>query len=131
MVGRRGADASCPRALELTECTFTGCTVDSGVGAGGAVAVFDTTAVISGCVFEGGQGTAVLFESSSADGMHKIEVSACLPWSALPCRVRFETDGCLIDRSFDPTILRGGGGALFMGPRQCALRVRVFCFALT
>lgn len=83
MVGRRGADASCPRSLELTETTFTGCSVDSGIGAGGAVAVFDTTAVITDCLFEGNHGTAVLFESSSADGIHKIEVSAC-PCPAVP-----------------------------------------------
>eukprot|EP00752_Nemacystus_decipiens_P002934 g2729.t1 len=75
LVGRRGADVSCPRTLELTDTTFTGCEVDSNVGAGGAVAVFDTTARISGCVFEGSVGTAVLFESSSAEGMHKIEMS--------------------------------------------------------
>lgn len=75
LAGRRGG-AACPRTLELKDTTFTGCSVDSGVGAGGAVAVFDTTAEIVDCVFEGSQGTAVLFESSSAVGQHKLDVSA-------------------------------------------------------
>lgn len=75
MAGRRG-QAACPRPLELTETTFTNCVVDSGVGAGGAVAVFDATVVISDCFFQASQGTAVLFESSSAEGTHKLDVSA-------------------------------------------------------
>ena len=74
MVGGPDEDA-CPRELTITETTFRVCTVRPSVGEGGSLAIFDTTAMLTNCVFEGGGGAAVLFESSSAGGEHKLNVS--------------------------------------------------------
>lgn len=38
------------------------------------MAIFDTTATLTDCVFEGSVETALLFESSSASGEHQLEV---------------------------------------------------------
>lgn len=59
----------------MTSCTFRDCTVNHATGAGGSLAIFDTSATITDCAFEGSVGTALLFESSSASGEHKISVS--------------------------------------------------------
>ena len=74
MVGGPGEEA-CPRELSVTGSVFSGCSVEPGLGEGGALAIFDTTAELTDCTFEGSVGTAILFESSSADGEHKLDVS--------------------------------------------------------
>ena len=73
LVGRPG-EAECPRSLEVTNCDFTRCTVSVGNGAGGSMAIFDTSAEVVGCTFEQSQGTAVFFQSSDAN-TYQLEVS--------------------------------------------------------
>ena len=68
-------DEACPRELKVTGSTFSGCSVAAGLGEGGALAIFDTTAQLTDCSFDAGTGSAILFESSSADGDHKLDVS--------------------------------------------------------
>lgn len=93
LVGRRG-QAECPHELVLANSSFTTCVVSPTAGAGGSLAIFDTSATITECTFEKGQGTAVLFESSSPNGSHTISVSeafyhyCCSAWrleKTLPC----------------------------------------------
>lgn len=74
LVGRPDT-AGCAQGLFMENSTFTGCTVAFSNGVGGSVAIFDTSADITDCTFESSQGTAVLFESSSADGDHLLSVS--------------------------------------------------------
>eukprot|EP00752_Nemacystus_decipiens_P011910 g10561.t1 len=76
LVGGPDEDA-CPRALTITNSVFSGCSVDSALGEGGSLAVFDTTAELTACTFEASVGTAILFESSSADGEHKLDMTSC------------------------------------------------------
>eukprot|EP00752_Nemacystus_decipiens_P011906 g10557.t1 len=76
LVGGPDEDA-CPRALTITNSVFSGCSVDSALGEGGSLAVFDTTAELTTCTFEASVGTAILFESSSADGEHKLDMTSC------------------------------------------------------
>ncbi|CAN0357500.1 unnamed protein product [Ectocarpus sp. 12 AP-2014] len=71
LVNRPDQDA-CPRELDLSNSTFSGCTVGSTTGAGGSVAIFDTSATITDCIFESSVGTAVLFSSSSDSGEHQL-----------------------------------------------------------
>lgn len=59
----------------MTECTFSGCKVNQADGAGGSLAIFDTSASVEDCLFESSAGTAVLFQSSDASGSHKFNVS--------------------------------------------------------
>ncbi|CAM9181705.1 unnamed protein product [Hapterophycus canaliculatus] len=75
LVGRPGV--GCPRGLDMEDCTFDGCTADNAAGAGGSLAIFDTSAEIKSCVFQNSVGTALLFESSSADGDHKLSLKSC------------------------------------------------------
>lgn len=65
----------CDRELTVTGSTFSGCRVASTTGEGGSLAIFDTSATLRDCIFESSAGTAILFESSSADGDHKLDVS--------------------------------------------------------
>ncbi|CAM9804479.1 unnamed protein product [Scytosiphon promiscuus] len=74
LVGRPGV--GCPYELTMTGCTFDGCSVDHTAGAGGSLAIFDTSATIESCVFQNSVGTALLFESSSATGDHKLSMSS-------------------------------------------------------
>ncbi|CAM9458338.1 unnamed protein product [Ectocarpus sp. 8 AP-2014] len=71
LVNRPDQDA-CLRELDLSDSTFSGCTVGSTTGAGGSVAIFDTSATITDCTFESSVGTAVLFSSSSDSGEHQL-----------------------------------------------------------
>ncbi|CAM9484228.1 unnamed protein product [Ectocarpus sp. 8 AP-2014] len=71
LVNRLDQDA-CSRDLDLSNSTFSGCTIVSTTGAGGSVAIFDTSATITDCTFEGSVGTAVLFSSSSDSGEHQL-----------------------------------------------------------
>lgn len=73
-MGRPG-QTECPRELVLTNSRFADCIVLPSTGAGGSVAVFDTSAIVTDCRFDRSQGTAVLFESSSPRGDHTISVS--------------------------------------------------------
>lgn len=65
LVGRPGEDP-CPTDLKITNCDFDRCTVDVGNGAGGSMAIFDTSAEVLDCRFESSRGTAVLFQASDA-----------------------------------------------------------------
>eukprot|EP00903_Cladosiphon_okamuranus_P014004 g13023.t1 len=76
MVGGPDEDA-CDRELTLTGATFSGCGVETPLGEGGSLAIFDTSAVLTDCVFEASRGTAVLFTSTSEDGDHKLEMTSC------------------------------------------------------
>ncbi|CBJ26272.1 polymorphic outer membrane protein [Ectocarpus siliculosus] len=71
LVNRPDQDA-CSRELDLSDTIFSGCSVVSTTGAGGSVAIFDTSATITDCTFESSVGTAVLFSSSSDSGEHQL-----------------------------------------------------------
>ena len=65
----------CENELLVNNTTFSYCVLGSSSGAGGSIAIFDTSTTIHDCFFESSQGTAVLFQSSSASGDHEISVS--------------------------------------------------------
>lgn len=69
----------CENKLLVDNTTFSDCVVGSSSGAGGSIAIFDTSATIHDCLFEDSQGTAVLFQSSSASGDHNMSVSQPRP----------------------------------------------------
>lgn len=75
LVGGPDEDA-CPRPLEVTESVFYGNSAVPSTGAGGALAIFDTSATIIDAEFGGNAGTAVLFQSSSDSGDHQLKVRA-------------------------------------------------------
>ena len=73
LVGR--PDSGCSQELVVMNSNFSRCSVDGTNGAGGALAVFDTSASLEDCLINHIEGTAVLFRSSKANGAHKISVS--------------------------------------------------------
>lgn len=66
------------KTLVVEDSEFSGCAAALPGGKGGAIAMFNTPAEISGTVISGSTGTAMVFESSSPDGDHVLKVSHSL-----------------------------------------------------
>lgn len=83
----------------MSGTNFTGCTVDYTKGSGGSLAIFDTEANIENCEFEGSQGTAVLFESSSPSGAHMLKVCTSNNKGERCCPVKHQRCCFVVNRS--------------------------------
>lgn len=75
-------EATCPFDLFIENCNFTRCDAYTVGGKGGALAIFDTTTEIFGTMIVDSQGTAIVFESTSATSPHQLKVSWLLTGTA-------------------------------------------------